>query len=110
MQHVSRSHKGLLCIWMSLMGFCLSGLLVACRVCGVEKEPRPEPYSPVEGDTSEVIIVKGRLSTVGEAMDEAFKESARDSLLLDLRKEAEEKYRQMGDSMLKKLMKGKEIH
>lgn len=95
---------------MSLMGFCLSSLIVACRVCGGAKEPQPEPYSPIEGDTSEVIIVKGRLSTVGEAMDEAFKESARDSLLLDLRKELEEKYRQMGDSMLREFMKGEKIH
>lgn len=92
------------------MGFCLSSLFVACRVCGGAKEPQPEPYSPIEGDTSEVIIVKGRLSTVGEAMDEAFKESAQDSLLLDLRKELEEKYRQMGDSMLREFMKGEKIH
>ncbi len=94
---------------MRLAAGCLGGLFAACGVYG-EREVQPEPYSPIEGDSVDVVIVRGKQTTVKEALDEAMKECADDSLLLDLRKDIEEKYRQAGDSMLRRLTKGENVH
>ena len=89
-------------------GLCLSSILTSCRGA----QPQPEPYSPIgDGDSVEFIDGEGGIITTDEALEKTFGE---DSLLDDeqraLKQKLKEKYRVMGDSLEKKLLKGERIH
>lgn len=89
-------------------GLCLAGLFSACRSCGKQKE---KPYSPIEGDTIDVEITGFKRQTLSEAMEESFgKGTPQDSDHRELRRLIERKYKRMGDSLLRKALKGEKIH
>ena len=89
-------------------GLCLAGLFSACRSCGKHKD---EPYSPIEGDTIDVVIQGCERQTVSEAIEESFGEGTpQDSVHRELRRVIERKYKHMGDSLQRKLLRGEKIH
>lgn len=91
-----------------LSGLCLAGIFAACRSCGKQKK---KPYSPIEGDTIDVVITDCKRQTVREAMEESFGEGTLQSEeRRELKQLIEKKYRLMGDSMERKLLKGEPIH
>ena len=114
MKHISWIYRSLpfgraLSMAIIAAGLCLSGILTSCR--GAQKS-QPEPYSPIgDGDSVEFIDGEGGIITTDEALEKAFGE---DSLLDDeqraLKQKLKEKYRVMGDSLEKKLLKGERIH
>lgn len=89
-------------------GLCLAGLFSACRGCVRQNE---EPYSPIEGDTIDVIIQGCERKTVSEAIEETFgKGKPQDSAHRELRRVIERKYKVMGDSLQRKILRGEKIH
>ena len=93
-----------------LVGLCLGSIFAACQGGGEQKQ-QTKPYSPIEGDTVDVIIGEPKRHTVGEALDEAFgKDTPQDSAHSTLRQIIIDKYKQMGDSLARKLLKGERIH
>ncbi len=89
-------------------GLCLAGLFAACRGCGKQKK---KPYSPIEGDTIDVVIGECKRQTVREAIKESFGEGTpQDNERRELKQLIEKKYRQMGDSLVRKALKGEPIH
>ncbi len=92
---------------MLFSGLCLAGLLAACRG-GKQKK---KPYSPIEGDTIDVVIGECKRQTVKEAIEESFgKGTPQDREHRELRQVIERKYNLMGDSLKRKALKGEPIH
>ncbi len=89
---------------------CLVHAFAACSGNG-RRDRKTKPYSPIEGDTVDVIIGEHKRYTVGEALDEAFGDGkSQDSLHREVRRAIEKKYKRMGDSLQTKLLKGERIH
>ena len=87
-------------------GLCLTGLFASCS--GKQKK---KPYSPIEGDTIDVVIGEFKRRTVSEAIEESFgKGTPQDSAHRELRRVIEKKYQVMGDSLMRKVLRGNHIH
>lgn len=84
---------------------CLTGAFSACGSHG--KDIRTEE----PGDSADVIVVGCERKTVDEAMDKAFgDEKSQDSLTRELHRVIKEKYKHLGDSLQRKLLRGEKIH
>ncbi len=93
-----------------LAAFCLSNVLVACRG-GAGQRLQAGAYSPIDSDSVEFIEVDSQTITADEAIDEAFgKGSPQSKERHELRRQIEEKYRKVGDSLERKLLKGERVH
>ncbi len=93
-----------------VLAMCLAVGMTACGGKGKGSQ-KAKPYSPIDGDTVSVIIEEYRLRTLDEAMDEAFgDEKSQDSLNRELRRAIKKKYKHMGDSLLRELLRGEKIH
>lgn len=87
---------------ISLM--CLIVVFVACG--GDEKCCL---NSLIKGDS--IVIKEYKQYSVDEAMENVFgNEKSQDSLSIELRRAIKEKYKRMGDSLQRKLLRGEKIH
>lgn len=88
------------------LGISLGIVLTACR--SKMQNRQDKPYSPIEGDTVDFEITGCERNTVEEILDSLEKDTSQESL--QLREAIRKKYKEKGDSLLKKLLRGESVH